>query len=195
VRRIGLLVLATTAVAAADSRVAIKAVDDLVPARSKDGKRLALPIESVVDTGSQRHSYSYVIVDVGKAKGKPYALATVEGSDDPAKALAKSAPAVNKLLADGGFAALTFAKGTDLAPGLTLDAKVTGSSITITALGNGKPVGSVTSKDRGTPELLGAVLVRGKPAYAYAQLRWEHSTDGAVYTDDGWVVIPLKQVP
>lgn len=194
-----LIVLATSLALAssalADSRVSIKAVDDVVPARSKDGKRLALPIESVVDSGSQKHSYSYVFLDVGKAKGKPYALATVEGGEGADKQLAKSAPPVNKLLADGGFAALPFAKGTDLAPDLTLDAKVSGSTITVTVLAHGKPVGSVTSKDRGTPELVGGVLVRGKANYAYVSLRWEHSTDGAVFTDDGWVVIPLKQVP
>jgi hypothetical protein len=195
-----LLVLALATSAFADNKSSIKAVEDIVPARSKDGKRLALPVESTVDSGTVKHSYGLVVVDTGKSKGKKYALAVKDTNVDAAepvdKQLAKSAPAVNKLLADGGFTTLPLvAAGDKLAPGLTIEAAVSGSSITLTAMLGGKAVGTLTAKDRGTPEMVGAVLVRGKPAFAYVALRWQHSTDGAVFTDDGWVAVPLKQVP
>ena len=198
-----MLALATSAaVVSADkpSVVSLRAVEDIVPARSKDGKRLALPVESTVDTGTVKHSYGLVVVDTGKIKGKRYPLAVKDTNLDAAepvdKQLAKSAPAVNKLLADGGFTSLPLvAAGDKLAPGLTVEAAVAGSSITLTAKLGSTSVGTLTAKDRGTPEVVGAVLVRGKPAYAYVALRWQHSTDGAVFTDDGWVAVPLKQVP
>jgi hypothetical protein len=190
------IVAVTVSTVRADKPMTTDGLADAI-AVSRDGKRLVLPIQHMVDSAFTRSTTSVLVVDLGAATGKTMPLshrdsAMPDGGVDEA-ADGKNAKAIDKVLADGGFTPLALAKpGKEIAPKLTVElVPGKGTSKIVASLAK-QPVGSSTIRGRGSVEMMGAVRV--STTYIYALVRWSTSSDGgAAVHDDEWVAIAITK--
>jgi hypothetical protein len=163
-----------------------------LPARSRDGARLALPTSWTQESAFICTSEQVNLVGVGKVKGEVIDLSGTDvcGDVDQRVPTDESMAKLAAALADGGYAALPPVE--QVAPDLEIVVKAKKKKTTVQVKLGKKTLGKGSIK--GEAARIGAVLVTGKKPYLYVQLQTMVS-DGNLTVSDQWLAIKLEGGP
>lgn len=205
---LALALLAYPRAAAGDEAPPVQLVDpDALagfPALSADGRYVALAERETADSAGYRVDAAIVIAEVGRdpAKGRSYVYFRHDSFlDESENGLDRAAvDALNAALRAGGFRPLPVHGGRTAVPGSLVAGEVTfrftrkGKTLKIEASVGGKKVGSASAEAGDSAEITGVAVVSGATPTAYVAIERMTSNDGALYTSEEWLMVPLPKL-